>query len=77
MHLPGLTIQHHLAEKVNKVRPLALLEKDQNAIEMFSKLGDEKVINDEQCADVENLVCSMYEQNKLSPRCRSSSRNVP
>ena len=32
MLLPGLTIQHHLAEKVNKVRPLALLEKDQNAM---------------------------------------------
>ena len=28
-----------------KVRPLALLEKNQNAIEIFSKLGDEEVIN--------------------------------
>ena len=42
-----------------KVRPLALLEKNQNAIEMFFKLGDEEVINDEQCADAQKLVCSM------------------
>ena len=49
-----------------KVRPLALLEKNQNAKEMFSKLGDEEVINDEQCADAQKLVCSMYGQKKLS-----------
>ena len=49
-----------------KVRPLALLEKNQNAIEMFSILGDEVVINVEQCADTEKLVCSMYGQKKLS-----------
>ena len=33
---------------------------------MFSKLGDEEVTNDEQCADGEILVCSMYGQKKLS-----------
>ena len=33
---------------------------------MFSKLGDEDGINDEQCADAEKLVCSMYGQKKLS-----------
>ena len=32
---------------------------------MFSKLRDEEVINDEQCADAEKLVCSMYGQKKL------------
>ena len=49
-----------------KVRPLALLQKNQNAIQMFSKLGNEEVINDEQCADAEKLVCSMYGQKNLS-----------
>ena len=63
MLLPRLIIQHHLAEKF---RPLALLEKNQNVIEMFSKLGDEEVINDEQCADAQKLVCSMHGQKKLS-----------
>ena len=48
------------------VRQLALLEKNQNAIEMFSKFGDEEVINDKQWADAEKLICSMYGQNKLS-----------
>ena len=33
---------------------------------MFSKLGDEEVTNDEQCADAQKLVCSMYGQKKLS-----------
>ena len=32
---------------------------------MFSKLGDEEIINDEQCADAEKLVCSLYGQKKL------------
>ena len=32
---------------------------------MFSKLGDEEVINDEQYADPEKLVCSMHGQKKL------------
>ena len=50
-----------------KVRPLALLEKNKNVIEMFSKLGDEEVINDEQCADAEKLVCSMYGQKNYPP----------
>ena len=43
-----------------------MLEKNQNAIEMFSKLGDEELINDEQCTDAEKHVCSMYGQKKLS-----------
>ena len=34
---------------------------------MFSKLGDYEVISDEQCADAEKLVCSMYGQKKLFP----------
>ena len=59
-----------------QVRPLALLEKNQNAIEMFSKLGDEEVINDEQCADGET--CMFYVWTKETVlRCGSSSRNVP
>ena len=33
---------------------------------MFSKLRDEEVINDEQCAHAQKLVCSMYGQKKLS-----------
>ena len=33
---------------------------------MGSKLGDEEVINDEQCADAEKLLCSMYGQKKLA-----------
>ena len=49
-----------------KVRPFALLEKNQNAIEMCSKLRDEEVINDEQCAHAQKLLCSMYGQKKLS-----------
>ena len=32
---------------------------------MFSKSGDEEVINDE-CADGDKLLCSMYRQKKLS-----------
>ena len=48
-----------------KVCPLALLEKNQNAIEMFSKLGDEEVVNDEKCAHAQNLECSIYGQKKL------------
>ena len=55
-----------------KVRPLALLEKNQNAIEMFSKLGDEEGINDEQYADAQKLVCSMYGQKKLSSIAEAS-----
>ena len=33
---------------------------------MFSKLGDKEVINNEQCADGEELVRSLYGQKKLS-----------
>ena len=32
---------------------------------MFSTLGDEEVIDDEQCADAEELVCSLYGRMKL------------
>ena len=32
---------------------------------MFSILGDEKVFNNELCADAEKVVCSMYGQKKL------------
>ena len=42
------------------------MDKSQLLFKMFSKLGDEEVINDEQCADAEKLVCYMYGQKKLS-----------
>ena len=60
-----------------KVRPPALLEKNQNAIEMFSKLGDEEVSNDEQCADAQKLVRSMYGQKKLSFVAEARLEKVP
>ena len=58
--IPGVhtvTGSDHIASfsRKGKVRPLALLEKNQNAIERISKLGEDEVINGEQCADAENL----------------------
>ena len=55
-----------ISTRIQSTHPLALLEKNQNAIEMFSKLGEEEVINDEQCADAQKLVCSMCGQKKLT-----------
>ena len=48
--------------QIGKVRPLALSEKNKNAIEMFSKIGDEGIKDDEQCADTDNLVYGQKSQ---------------